>query len=50
MAEKREVKTLDQKINDLKREQEEIKNLFFRVQGRIDQLEELKREDDEKTD
>ena len=42
--------TLDQKIQELKREQEEIKNLFFRIQGRIDQLEEMKKEDDEKTD
>ena len=47
---KKNKKTLDEKIENLRREQEEIRNLFFRIQGRIDQLEEMKKEDDEKTD
>ena len=49
MGEKKQDK-LDQKITDLRKQQEEIKNLFFRIQGRIEQLEEIKGENDEKTD
>ena len=48
MAKKKQ--TLDEKIFYLKQQQEEVKNHFFRLQGRIDELEDQKKENDEKAD
>lgn len=43
-------KTLDERIVNLKEQQEEAKNLFIKIQGAIELLELMKKEKDEKTD
>ena len=50
MAKKTEKKTLDQRIEDLKKQQEEVRDFFNELRGAIKILEQLKSEDDEKTD
>ena len=42
--------TLDERIKDLKQQQEEAKALFIKYQGAIELLELMKKEKDEKTD
>ena len=48
MAKKKE--TLDDRIDNLRKQQEEAKNLFMKIQGAIELLELMKKEEDEKTD
>ena len=48
MAEAKKSKKLDEKILKYKKQLKEIENLFYRLQGRIDELEDQKKEDDEK--
>tara|TARA_R100000808_G_C2131875_1_gene140925 strand:+ start:109 stop:255 length:147 start_codon:yes stop_codon:yes gene_type:complete len=42
--------TLDDRIENLKLQQEEAKNLFMKIQGAIELLELMKKEKNEKTD
>tara|TARA_R110002020_G_scaffold109463_4_gene253288 strand:- start:8254 stop:8424 length:171 start_codon:yes stop_codon:yes gene_type:complete len=42
--------TIDARIEALKTQQKEISRLFDKIQGAIEVLEEIKREDNEKTD
>jgi hypothetical protein len=42
--------TLDERIEDLKRQQEEHRIAFFKLQGAIEGYEALKQEKNEKTD
>ena len=48
--EKKKELTLDERISNLKKQEEEIRTLFFKIQGGIEVLESLKEEDNEKTD
>ena len=50
MEKKEEALTLDQKIEDLKQQQEQARRHFDRLQGAIEILEQIKAEEDEKTD
>mgnify|MGYP005816079323 CR=1 FL=1 len=43
-------KTLDERIKDLRKQQNDVSRLFDRIQGAIEILESMKEEDDEKTD
>ena len=43
-------KALDDKILNLKRQQEEIREMFIKLQGAIEVLEQMKNEKNEKTD
>ena len=49
MAKKTE-KTLDQRIEDLKKQQEQTREFFIKLQGAREYLEQMKDEDNEKTD
>ena len=42
--------TIDSRIEGLKNQQRELRRLFDKIQGAIEVLEEIKREDNEKTD
>ena len=42
--------TLNQRIENLKKQQEEAKTLFLKIQGALEILESMKEEDNEKTD
>ena len=42
--------TLDERISNIKKQQKEQSRLFDKIQGAIEVLEEIKREDYEKTD
>lgn len=42
--------TIDSRIEGLKNQQKELSRLFDKIQGAIEVLEEIKREDNEKTD
>ena len=42
--------SLDEIINSLKKQAEEVKELFIEIRGAIKVLEQIKEEDDEKTD
>jgi hypothetical protein len=42
--------TLDQRIENLNKQQEDARNLFFKIQGAIELLQGMKEEDNEKTD
>ena len=46
---KKNKQTLDERIEDLKKQQKEISRLFDKLQGAIELLEVMKEEDDEKT-
>ena len=46
---KKTKKSIDDRINDLKIQQEDISRLFDKLQGAIEILEAMKEEDDEKT-
>ena len=48
MAKKKQ--TLDQRIYDLKKQREEVRDLFNRILGAIEILENIKNEEDEKAD
>jgi prefoldin subunit 5 len=50
MKKKKEALTLDQRISNLKKQQEEVKDFFIELRGAIKILEMMKNEDDEKTD
>ena len=50
MGKKKEVITLDQRIEDLKKQQEQIRDLFIELRGAIKLSEQMKSEEDEKTD
>ena len=50
MGKKKEKVSLDDRIEDLKQQQEEKRIAFVKLQGAIEILEQLKGEDDEKTD
>ena len=43
-------KTLDERIEDLRKQQKDVSRLFDKLQGAIEMLEAMKEEDDEKTD
>ena len=43
-------KTLDERIEDLRKQQKDVSRLFDKLQGAIEMLEGMKAEDDEKTD
>jgi len=43
-------KTLDKRIEDLRKQQKDVSRLFDRLQGAIEILESMKEEDDKKTD
>ena len=43
-------KTLDERIEDLIKQQKDVSRLFDKLQGAIEMLEAMKEEDDEKTD
>ena len=47
---KKEAKTLDQRIDDLKKQQEQAREFFIRLQGAIEYVEQMKDEDNEKAD
>ena len=49
-AKKKKELTLDERITNLKKQEEESRTLFFKIQGGIEVLESLKEEDNEKTD
>ena len=49
MGKKKEVITLDQRIEDLKKQQEQIRDLFIELRGAIKLAEHMKIEEDEKT-
>ena len=42
--------SLDERISGLKKQQEETRSIFIKLQGAIDILEQLKGEENEKTD
>ena len=42
--------TIDSRIKGLKNQQKELSRLFDKIQGAIEVLEDIKREDNEKTD
>ena len=42
--------TIDSRLESLKNQQKELSRLFDKIQGAIEVLEEIKREDNEKTD
>tara|TARA_R100000234_G_scaffold3291_3_gene2739 strand:- start:1330 stop:1500 length:171 start_codon:yes stop_codon:yes gene_type:complete len=42
--------TIDSRLESLKNQQKELGRLFDKIQGAIEVLEEIKREDNEKTD
>ena len=48
MAKKKQ--TLDQRIDDLKKQREEVRDLFNRILGAFEILENIKNEEDEKAD
>jgi hypothetical protein len=50
MGKKKEVITLDQRIEDLKKQQEQVRDFFIELQGAIKLAEQMKSEEDEKTD
>ena len=51
MAEAKKTKqTIDDRISSLKKQKEEIRDLFNRILGAIEVLETIKKDDDEKTD
>jgi prefoldin subunit 5 len=47
---KKEVITLDERISNLKKQQEDVKDLFMEIRGAIKVLEQIKSDDNEKTD
>ena len=47
---KKTKKTLDQRIEDLKKQQEEVRDFFNELRGAVKVLEQLKNEKNEKTD
>mgnify|MGYP003154840958 CR=1 FL=1 len=47
---KKEKKSLDDRITDLKQQQEQTREFFIKLQGAIEYLEQMKDEDNEKTD
>ena len=50
MGKKKEVITLDKRIEDLKKQQEHVRDLFIELQGAIKLANQMKDEDNEKTD
>ena len=47
---KKEKKSLDERIEDLKKQQEQTREFFIKLQGAREYLEQMKDEDNEKTD
>jgi len=47
---KKEKKSLDERIEDLKKQQEQTREFFIKLQGAREYLEQMKDEDYEKTD
>ena len=47
---KKEKKSLDERIADLKQQQEQTREFFIKLQGAIELLEQMKDEDNEKAD
>ena len=47
---KKTEKSLDERIEDLRKQQKDVSRLFDKLQGAIEILEAMKEEDDEKTD
>jgi len=47
---KKNKKSIDDRINDLKLQQKDVSRLFDKLQGAIEVLEAMKQEDNEKTD
>ena len=47
---KEEIQSFDKKLKELKQQREEVRDLFNRILGAIEILENIKKEQDEKTD
>ena len=47
---KKKKKSLDERIDDIKKQQQEVKDFFIELQGAIKILEQIKNENDETTD